>query len=133
GYHLVTLLWHMVSVVLVYFIVERLKVPGALLAAGLFALHPVMVESVAWMCEQKNTLSTVFYLSALLVYLGFDASRRRSQYVLALGLFALALLTKHITVTLPAALLVILWWQRGRVEWRRDVVPLVPFFALGAA
>jgi tetratricopeptide (TPR) repeat protein len=133
GYHLVTLLWHIVSVVLVYFIVERLKLTGALLAAAVFALHPVMVESVAWMCEQKNTLSTAFYLSALLTYLAFNASRRRSQYFLALGLFALALLTKTITVTLPAVLLVIFWWQRGRVEWRRDVVPLLPFFALGAA
>ncbi len=133
GYHLVTLLWHEISVVLLYFLLQRLKVPGALLAAAIFALHPVMVESVAWMCEQKNTLSTVFYLSAMLMYLKFDASRRRASYFTALGLFALALLAKTITVTLPAALLVIFWWQRGRVDWRRDVLPLLPFFVLAAA
>jgi len=92
-----------------------------------------MVESVAWMCEQKNTLSTMFYLSAMLMYLKFDASRRRTLYFFAIGLFALALLTKTITVTFPAALLVIFWWRRGRVEWRRDVTPLLPFFALSAA
>lgn len=133
GYHLVTLLWHAASVTLLYLILRRLAVPGAMLAAAIFALHPVMVESVAWMCEQKNTLSTMFYLSAMLMYLKFDASRSRSHYLLSLGLFVLALFTKTITVTLPASLLVIFWWLRGRVEWRRDVKPLLPFFAIGAA
>jgi tetratricopeptide (TPR) repeat protein len=133
GYHLVTLLWHCLAVTLLYIILKRLKVAGALLAAAIFALHPVMVESVAWMTEQKNTHSTVFYLGAMLLYLKFDVSRQRSRYALALGLFVLALLTKSITVTLPAALLVIFWWQRGRVSWERDVLPLVPFFLVGAA
>ena len=94
GYHVVTLLWHMTSVVLLYVILTRLKIPGALLAAAIFALHPVMVESVAWMSEQKNTLSTVFYLSAMLAYLKFDESRQRSYYFTALCLFVLGLLTK---------------------------------------
>ncbi len=133
GYHIVNLLWHMLSVSLVYLILKRLKVPGALLAAAIFAVHPVMVESVAWISEQKNTLSAVFYLSAMLAYLGFDESRRRSQYFLAIVLFALGLLTKTVTATLPAALLVIFWWQRGAISWKRDVLPLLPFFALGAA
>ena len=87
---------------------------------------------MAWISEQKNTLSAVFYLSAMLVYLKFDESRRRSQYLLALGLFVLGLLTKTVTATLPAALLVIFWWQRGTLSWKRDVLPLVPFFVLGA-
>lgn len=133
GYHLVTLLWHEIAITLVYIILQRIKVPGALLAAAIFALHPVMVESVAWICEQKNTLSTVFYLSAMLMYLDFDVSRRRSRYFLASGLFALALLIKTITVTLPVSLLIIFWWQRGSLSWRRDVAPLVPFFVLSAA
>src|SRR3954470_17609378 len=81
GYHLVNLLWHLTAVWLVYRIVSRLELPGALLAAAIVALHPVMVESVAWISEQKNTLSTVFYLSAMLVYLKFDASRERPQYI----------------------------------------------------
>jgi tetratricopeptide (TPR) repeat protein len=116
-----------------YFILRRLEVPGALLAAAIFALHPVTVESVAWMCEQKNTLSTMLYLSAILMYVKFDASRLRLYYLLALGFFVLALLAKTVTVTFPAALLVILWWKRGRVEWQRDVKPLLPFFAMSAA
>jgi protein O-mannosyl-transferase len=103
------------------------------LAGFVFALHPVCVESVAWISEQKNTLSAVFYLSSALLYLHFDQSRRKSQYGLALGLFALALLSKTVTATLPAALLVVFWWQRGRLDWRRDVLPLLPWFLLGLA
>jgi protein O-mannosyl-transferase len=133
SYHLVTLLWHAANVTLIYFILKKLRVPGALLAAAFFALHPVIVESVAWMCEQKNTLSTLFYLGAMSVYLRFDASRHPAQYFAGLGLFAMALLTKTITVTLPIALLLIFWWQRGTLSWRRDVLPLVTFFALGIA
>jgi tetratricopeptide (TPR) repeat protein len=133
GYHIASLLWHLVAVVLVYFIVQRLQIPGAILAAAIFALHPVMVESVAWIAEQKNTLSTVFYLAALLVYLDFDQSRGGVRYGAAFGLFVAALLCKTATVTLPAALLVIFWWQRGSISWRRDVAPLVPFFAVAAA
>jgi tetratricopeptide (TPR) repeat protein len=101
-------------------------------AALIFALHPVGVESVAWISEQKNTLSAVFYLSAALAYLDFDQSRRPSRYWAALGLFAAALLTKTVTATLPAALLVVLWWRRGRLGWRRDIIPLTPWLALGA-
>ena len=101
------------------------------LAGFIFALHPVAVESVAWISEQKNTLSAVFYLGAALAYLRFDRDRRKSQYGLALGLFVLALLSKTVTATLPAALLVIFWWQRGRLGWRRDVRPLLPWLVLG--
>jgi tetratricopeptide (TPR) repeat protein len=103
------------------------------LAALLFALHPVHVESVAWITEQKNTLSLVFYLAAALVYLRFDESRRPRTYFAALVLFVLSLWCKTVTVTLPAALLVILWWKRARIDWRRDVLPLIPWFVLGAA
>jgi tetratricopeptide (TPR) repeat protein len=132
GYHLITLFWHVLAVVLVYFILKKLRIPGAFLAAAIFGLHPVMVVSVAWMSEQKNTLSAVFYLSAMLAYLEFDDSRRRTHYLMALGLFVLGLLTKTVTATMPAALLVILWWQRGTLSWKRDIAPLVPFFLLGA-
>jgi tetratricopeptide (TPR) repeat protein len=132
GYHVTSLLLHITAACLVYVILQRLKIPGALLAAAIFALHPVHVESVAWISEQKNTLSAVFYLSALLVYLRFDDSRKRSLYLVALGLFVLGLLSKTVTATLPAALLVIFWWRRGTLSWRRDVQPLMPFFLLGA-
>ncbi len=132
GYHLVNLALHAAAACLVYLILRKLAIPGALLAAAIFAVHPVQVESVAWISEQKNTLSAVFYLSALLTYLHFDQTRQRRQYALALGLFVLAVLSKTTTVTLPAALLVIFWWQRGRLSWRGDVKPLIPFFLLAA-
>lgn len=133
GYHLTNVVLHAVGACLLVLIVRRLNLPGAWLAGFLFALHPVYVESVAWISEQKNTLSTVFYLASALVYLHFDETRRRSQYLLALGLFALALLSKTVTATLPAAILVILWWRRGRLSARRDVLPLAPWLVLGCA
>ena len=133
GYHLTNVTLHAASACLVVMIVRRLSLPGAWLAGLVFALHPVCVESVAWISEQKSTLSGVFYLGSALAYLRFDQSRRASQYLLAFGLFALALLSKTVTATLPAALLVVFWWQRGRIEWKRDLRPLLPWFALGAS
>lgn len=133
GYHLANVTQHALSAFLVVLIVRRLRLPGAWLAGFIFALHPVCVESVAWMSEQKSTLSGGLYLAAALTYLHFDRSRRKSQYFLALGLFVLALLSKTVTATLPAALLVVFWWQRDRIQWRRDVMPLLPWFVIGAS
>ncbi|HVL68543.1 MAG TPA: tetratricopeptide repeat protein [Vicinamibacterales bacterium] len=130
GYHLVTIALHAVCAFLVASLLARLQVPGAPLAALLFAVHPIHVESVAWITELKNTLSTTFFLLAALAYVRWDLSRRTADYALALALFVCALLTKTVTATLPAALLVLFWWQRGQVTWR-DVRPLVPFFVLG--
>jgi protein O-mannosyl-transferase len=133
GYHLVNLLLHIGCVVLVLKILRLLRIPGAELATIVFALHPVNVETVAWITERKNTLSGVFGLAATLWYLKFDEGRSRRSYALALGLFLLGLLSKTAIVTLPLALLVIFWWKRGAISWRRDVVPLTPFFFLSAA
>jgi tetratricopeptide (TPR) repeat protein len=133
GYHLTNVLLHATAAFLVVLIVRRLSLPGAWLAGFVFALHPVCVEAVAWISEQKTTLSAVFYLGSALAYLHYDNTRRRSRYLLALGLFMLALLTKTVTATLPAVLLVILWWRRGRLEWKRDILPLLGWFPLGAA
>jgi tetratricopeptide (TPR) repeat protein len=131
GYHLTNIALHAMSACLVVLIMRQLSLPGAWLAGFVFAVHPVYVESVAWISEQKSTLSGVFYLAALLVYLRFDQDRRKSKYLLATGLFVLALLTKTVTATLPAVILVIFWWRRGRLEGRRDVLPLLPWFAVG--
>ena len=129
GYHLVNVLLHATAACLFAALLLRLAVPGAWLAALLFALHPVGVESVAWISEQKNTLSLVLYLCAALAYWRFDTDRRPARYALATALFGAALLTKTVTATLPAALLVVCWWHRGRLAWRRDVLPLLPWFA----
>lgn len=132
GYHLTGIFLHACAALLVVAIMRRLQLPGGWLAGFLFALHPVAVESVAWIAEQKNTLSTVFYLGAAWAALRFDEERKPLDYAIASGLFLLALLGKTATATLPAALLLIFWWRRGRLDLRRDVLPLLPWFAAAA-
>ncbi len=132
-YHLTNVGLHALAAVLVVVILRRLSVPGAWLAGFIFALHPVAVESAAWISEQKNTLSAIFYLSAAVAYLSFDRTRRKWAYFLASGLFGLALLSKSVTATLPCALLVVFWWQRGCLEWKRDALPLLPWLGIGAS
>jgi tetratricopeptide (TPR) repeat protein len=133
NYHLTNLALHAVSAILLVLLLRRLELPGPWIAAFLFALHPVSVESVAWISEQKNALSTVFYLGSALAYLRFDKTQIRSDYLTALALFVAALLSKSVTATLPAALLVVLWWKRGRLDLKRDVQPLAPWLVLGIA
>ena len=132
GYHLTNVALHVAAALLLVAILRRLSFPAATLAGLVFLLHPVCVESVAWISEQKNTLSAVFYLGSALLYLRFDETRGRGPYFAALVLFVLALLTKSVTATLPAALLVIFWWQ-GRLSCKREVLPLLPWFVIGAA
>jgi len=131
GYHLVNILLHVGCALLLLQLLKKLEVPGAWLAAAVFALHPVQVESVAWISELKNTLSTVFFLGAALAYLSFDRTRQGKFYALALIGFGAGLLTKSVIASLPVALLVVFWWQRGTLSWKRDVRPLVPFFSAG--
>ncbi len=133
GYHLTNIVLHALAAVLLAHGLLALALPGAWLAAFVFALHPVHVESVAWITEQKNTLSAVFFLGAILAWLRFDDTRSRRAWALALGLCVLALLTKTSTAPLFGVLLVIAWWKRGRLDVRRDVVPVLPFLALGTA
>ena len=141
GYHLFNILLHAANAVLLWRLLAGLRVPGAWLAGALFALHPVHVESVAWIAELKNVLSTYFFLSAAHVfvrYFGLDelAAFRESPsgprtYAVGLALFVAALLSKTATALLPAALLLILWWKRGRLT-RRDLVALAPLAVIGA-
>lgn len=131
GYHLVNILLHALGAVVLLQILLRLKVPGAWLAAGLFALHPVQVESVAWISELKNTLSGLFFFCSILAYLNFDQTRKRLFYIASLVLFLFGLLCKTVIAPLPAIILVLLWWKRGRLRPRDDVAPLLPFFGLG--
>src|SRR5687767_9539976 len=89
GYHLVNICLHATSAFLFAVLLRRLAVPGAVVAAFIFAVHPVHVESVAWITELKNTLSGVLYLSAAIAYVNFDTNRRKRWWALAFGLFAL--------------------------------------------
>jgi tetratricopeptide (TPR) repeat protein len=131
GYHLTNVLLHAASAVLLVRILRHLEIRGAWLAAALWALHPVQVESVAWMSELKNTLSGVFYFGSALCYLHFDRKRTPKVYFTALGLFILGLLSKSVIDTLPAALLLLFYSRDGKLLWRRDARPLIPFFAAG--
>ena len=133
GYRLVNVVLHAANAFLVYRVLERLNVPGSRLAAVLFAIHPVCVESVAWVSEQKNTLSLAFYLLSGLCYLGFAETGRRSKLAAATGWFVLALLSKSVTATLPAALIVLLCWKDGIPAFRRHLPSLGTGIVLGIA
>ncbi len=143
GYHVMNVILHAVSAVLLLEILAALGIPGAWFAAMIFALHPVHVESVGWITERKNVLSAVFYLASFaccLRYFEFGADPRerdragRRARVVWLGsgmvLYVAALLSKTVTCSLPAAVLLVLWWKRGRVGWPQ-IGPLLPFFAVG--
>src|SRR6266480_2984652 len=133
GYHWVNLLLHVGSALLVWAVLARLRVPGAWLAAAIFALHPVQVESVAWITERKNVLMGFFFLLTLLAWIAFVNERTRRQwifYCLALIFYMLALSAKATACTLPAALFLILWLQKKPITMRR-VIQVVPFVVLG--
>jgi tetratricopeptide (TPR) repeat protein len=153
GYHLVNVLLHAFNAILLLLVLRYLRVPGAWLAAAFFALHPVHVESVAWITERKNVLSGFFYLSSALAYFRFanvtgdlaDTSlssdidpltstkggRSWGLYAFSLFLFVCALLSKTVTCSLPAAILLVLWWKQARIYWR-DILTLIPYFVVGA-
>lgn len=145
GYHLINVLLHACSALLLWRILTLLKIPGkwigAGLIAGIFALHPVQVESVAWITERKNILSGLLYLGAMLAYLRFESERDDAQsaeenrgvwgwYGLAFVLFACALLSKSVTCSLPAALILVMLYQRKTLNIKR-LLPLVPMFIFG--
>lgn len=149
GYRAVNLLLHVANAGLLALVLRALGVRGAWWAAWIFALHPVHVETVAWITERKNLLSALFSLSALLAFLRYRGFGRSAdagvpgtaaaacrtgnglRYGAAVGLFVGALLSKTVAATLPAVLLAILWWKQGRLA-RRDGLELLPFLLLGA-
>jgi len=141
GYHVTNLVLHLVSAGLIWLTLQRLSIPGAFLAALLFAVHPVNVESVAWIAQRKNLLALLFFLLSVLCYLRFESppgvhGRRAALavsrwYWLSLGSFVLAMLSKVSVAILPAVLLGIVWWRRPlRMP---DLMRLAPFVALAAA
>jgi tetratricopeptide (TPR) repeat protein len=149
GYRIVNLALHIGASLLVWMALMRLRVPGSYLCALIFAVHPVNVESVAWITERKNTLSAVFFFASVIVYLrycGIDPAPplregqnpplfalpadRQRVYLIALLLFTLAMLSKGVAATMPATVLLLIWWKRARITMQ-DLVPLIPFFAIG--
>ena len=143
GHHLTSLLLHLANTILLFLLLQRMtqnRWPSAL-AAALFALHPLHVESVAWVAERKDVLSTLFWMLALWAYVrhaeecAIHYSRFTIHYSLALCFFALGLMAKQMLVTLPFILLLLDYWplQRFRRPIRRLVAEKAPFFILAAA
>ncbi len=137
GYHITNIILHIINVILLWLLLRRLSIPAAWLAAAVFALHPVNVESVAWITERKNVLMGLFFLSSLLVWLRFVNLSNKSEkawpsYVLSLLLYAFALLSKTTACTMPAALLLILWLKHTRIDTKRWL-QITPFILLGVA
>src|SRR5437762_1954818 len=136
GYHAVNVALHTLNAVLFWFVLRKLGLRGAWFAAAVFAVHPVMVESVAWVTEIKNLLSTAFFLGSVLAYLNFenlerrDLPRRDGWFVFSLLLFICALLSKSVTCSLPVVLAILIWWKRERIR-PADFRPLLPYFLVG--
>jgi tetratricopeptide (TPR) repeat protein len=135
-YHLVNVLLHGACAILLWRVLQKLKIPGAWLGAALWALHPVQVESVAWVTEVKNTQSGLFYLLTILFFVKYlkatGAGDPRSAgwtYGMTLVFAALAMASKSSTVVLPAVLGLCAWWVEGRWSWRH-LTRLAPIFLL---
>lgn len=135
GYHIVNISLHVANALLLWLLLSRLRLRGAAIAAAIFALHPVQVESVAWITERKNVLMGLFFLLSLIAWNAFlDAKswRRAILYSAALVCYALALFSKSTACTLPAALLLIVWLRRKSINLRA-LLAVLPFLLFGAA
>lgn len=148
AYHVENVLLHGINAVLVWQLLRRLNVTGAWLGAAFFALHPVCVESVAWISERKNTLSGFFFLLALFAAIEFWLPRPAREdarptneppapkfgpwkfYWLALAFYLCGLWSKTAMAGLPGVILLLAWWKRGWVRWK-DWALVLPFLALG--
>jgi tetratricopeptide (TPR) repeat protein len=148
GYHVVNIVLHAISAILLWRLLAQLKIPGAWLAGALFAVHPVCVNSVARISELKNTLALPFLILSFIGYLRYesaalypapsasadqrDINKATVWYVVSLLAFILALMSRSTVAMLPVLLLFCALWQRGRIT-AKDIVHMLPFFALGLA
>jgi tetratricopeptide (TPR) repeat protein len=138
GYHLTNLILHILESLLIWIILRKLSIPGAFLAAMIFAVHPVNVESVAWVSQRKETMAMLFFLLSILWYIKADMPTFSSLilypssfhfwYWLSLAAFVLAMLSKGSAAVLPALLLGIVWYLRPLTRW--DLARIAPFFAV---
>ena len=131
GYHITNILIHTACALLVWRVLLCLNVPAAFVAAVIFAVHPVNVESAAWVAQRKTVLSMLFFLLSLLFYLQFDLAGKRTTYILSVTLFIAAMLSKGSVVGLPVVILLCIWWLRRTIT-KRDILRTMPFFAVSA-
>lgn len=154
GYHLVNILLQAASAIVVWRLLRRLAVPGAWLAAAIWAVHPLQAETVCWISERKNLLSGLLFFSSIWFYLEFAGltpaaakagtpgpssggstvvlGNRVLAYAVSWLLFALALLAKTVACAMPAVMIVVLWWKRRKLGFK-SLWPLAPFFIAGLA
>ena len=139
-YHILNVLMHAGSALLLWRVLRQLGVNGAWLGAALWALHPVLVQSVAWVTELKNTQSCLFYLLSISFFLSWEEQARLTRtartkiplmFALSLTCFLLAILSKPSVVMLPVVLALCIWWRRGRIGWK-DAMLLTPFLLISA-
>jgi len=136
GHHLSSLALHVASTLALYFVLRSYTGAAgrSAVVAALFAVHPLHVESVAWVAERKDVLSAFFWVATLAAYLAYVRSPAMLRYLLVAGFFSLGLLSKPMVVTLPIAMLLLDYWPLGR--WRRGaalILEKVPFLALSVA
>jgi len=130
-YHLNNLLIHLLNCILVFYLFLSLskQLPVAFIGALLFGIHPLQVESVAWITERKNLLSSIFFLAAIISYLNYIGGSRKRAYYLTLFFFIISVLAKPLAVTLPPVLF-LLDYFRGRRFRFRVIVEKIPFFLI---
>lgn len=129
GYHIVSVVLHALGACLIWALLRAMRLRGAWLAGLIFAVHPLAVESVAWVSELKNTFSLPFFLAAAFFFVRFEDTGRRRFYWAALGFFLAAMLAKSSAVMFPVVMLLYVWWRRDRIAWR-DLWNAVPFFLI---
>ncbi len=126
GYHIDNILLHVLNTFLLWWILSELALPGAWIAAAIFAVHPVHVEAVAWVMERKGVLSTAFFLGSFGTFIKFIKEKHWALYVCSILLFLMALLSKPVTVVLPGVILIWTWWKYPN-EWKKILLYLIPF------
>jgi tetratricopeptide (TPR) repeat protein len=132
GYHLTNVILHVANALLVWRLFGKFNLRLAWLGGMLFAVHPAVVESAAWISELKNTLSLPFFLLSMCAWIDYDRLGKQPDYFRALGLFLVAMLCKATMVMFPVVILLYAWWRRNRIGWK-DLKASAPFFAVSLA
>ncbi len=138
GFHIVNIILHILNVIVLWRILKKLHLPWAILTCILFAIHPINVESVAWITERKNVLSGLLYLIALNLYIDYlrpiksdyKRNNRSSIYLLVFAFYLGALLSKTIACSLPMLIIILQWWQGIKIE-KKTILAILPFFIVG--
>ena len=134
GHHLTSLLFHIISALLLFKILSDITetIWSSAFIAAIFALHPIQVEAVAWAAELKTILSGLFWMLTMAAYIRYAKQPRMGRYILLLLVYGLCILTKPIVVTLPFILLLLDYWPLGRIKWKRLIIEKIPLFAMSA-